>query len=438
VLINNGDVNLALTGTNFYPQSIIQLNGLALQTTFVDNSSLQAVIPGTALTSLGEQQLLVVNPIPGGRTSASIRITPYQTILINPRAIASVPATGMIYAAISSGAPQNPNTVIPVNPSTGAVGTPIPVMTNPQFLAASGDGSYLFVAAGYNGTSAFTVDRINLGTGAVDRTFPFPPNPDCSTCSLLPATDLKAVPGQPTEVLLAQGDVLALYNDSGLVNYVPSGPNYYAEPQFDNLAILPSSLAVYALPFTIFQNPFFNDAQITASGLTYTTITGSNYGQPNNGNQVITDGTLLYTNNGQIWNPSTQLQVGSLSIDPTESPAITLDTTAGELYAAGSTSYLLARDFLRIPHLFEIWGTRTQIDELDEMWATRQHRDQGERNGGLSCAADQTQKSHSKASSSSTRKPLKKIAVKTLCSSHRFPGREKRLHLYEDGEAHFL
>jgi hypothetical protein len=346
VLINSGNVNVTLTGTNFYPQSTVQLNGNVLQTTFVDNGTVQAVIPGTALTSLGEQELVVVNPIPRGGTSASIPITPYQTVLINPAAVASVPATEMIYAAIPSSAPQNPNTVIPIDPTTGTAGTAIPVMTNPQFLAASSDGSFLFVAAGYNGTSAFTVDRINLKTGAVDRTFPFPPNPDCSTCSLLPATDLKTVPGQPTEVLLAQGDLLALYSDSGLVNYVPSGPNYSAEPQFDNLAVVSSTLTVYALPFTIFQNPFFNEAQITASGLTYTTLTGGNNGEPNNGSQVITDGTLLYTNNGQIWNPSTQTQIGSIPIDQIETPAITLDTTAGELYGAGSTSYSYSLEIL--------------------------------------------------------------------------------------------
>lgn len=346
VLINSGAVNLSISGANFYPQSVAQLNGVALSTTFQNNNSLQVTIPASSLTRLGEQQLVVVNPIPGGGTSPSTTITPYQTVLINPSALVSVPATGMIYAAIPSGALQNPNTVIPVDPTTGAPGTPIPVMTDPQFLSASDDGSYLYVAAGYNGTSAFTVDRINLTSGVVDRTFPFPPNPDCSTCSLLPATDLKAVPGQPTEVLLAQGDVLALYNDNGLVNYVPSGPNNYAEPQFDSLAILPNSLTVYALPFTIFQNPFFNEAQITSSGLTYTTITGTNYGQPNNGNQVITDGALLYTNLGQVWNPTTQTQVGSIAIDQNESPAITLDTSAGELYAVGSTSYTYSSEIL--------------------------------------------------------------------------------------------
>lgn len=347
VLINSGNVNLTLTGTNFYPQSVVQLNGLAQSTTFVSNTTLNATIAASSLTALGELPLTVVNPVPGGGTSPSITITPYQTVLINPSALASVPATGMIYAAIPSSAPQNPNTVIPVDPTSGTPGTPIPVMTNPQFLSASDDGSYLYVAAGYNGTSAYTLDRINLQSGAVDRTFSFAPNPDCSTCSLLAASDLKSVPGSPQEVVLAQGSTVALYNDSGLVNYVPNSFVEYFAPQFTSIAFAGDPLAIYAEPFTTVQNPFFTTAAITSSGLQYTEFMGTNYGPPSGtGNQVISDGTLLYTNSGEIWNPNTQALVGSFPINTTEFPTITLDTTTGKLFSAGSTSYSYSMEIL--------------------------------------------------------------------------------------------
>ena len=100
VLINNGPVNLTVNGANFYPQSVAQLNGVALATTFLSNDPLQAVIPASSLTAIGEQYLTVVNPLPGGGVSAPVTVTPYQTLVIHPSALASVPATGMLYAAI--------------------------------------------------------------------------------------------------------------------------------------------------------------------------------------------------------------------------------------------------------------------------------------------------------------------------------------------------
>jgi hypothetical protein len=234
VLIDNGPVTLSIYGANFYPQSVAQLNGVALATTYLSNSGLQAVIPASSLTAIGEQYLTVVNPLPGGGVSASVTITPYQTLGILPSALVSVPATGLLYAAIPASAPTNPNTVISINPATGAEGTPIPVGNNPQFLAASSNGAYLFVA----NTVDETVLRINLTTNAVERTFPYTPNIYCPTCETLNATDLEAVPGSPQEVLLAQGSMLTLFNDAGRVNYVPStGACCFADPDFGSIAL---------------------------------------------------------------------------------------------------------------------------------------------------------------------------------------------------------
>ena len=51
--INNGPVNLVLSGSNFYPQSIVQLNGVAQQATFTSNTSMQVTIAASSLTALG-------------------------------------------------------------------------------------------------------------------------------------------------------------------------------------------------------------------------------------------------------------------------------------------------------------------------------------------------------------------------------------------------
>ncbi len=341
VIINNGAGNLSISGANFYPQSVAQLNGVALATTFVSNGELQAVIPASSLTAIGEQYLTIVNPLPGGGASPSITVTPYQTLAIDPSVLVSVPATGMLYAAIPASATTNSNTVIPINPATGAEGTPIPVGNNPLFLAASSDGSYLFVA---NQTDE-TVQRINLSTNAVERTFPYTPNIYCSTCATLSATDLETVPGSPREALLAQGSILSLFNDAGIVNEIPSSACCYADPNFTNVALAGNPLTIYGLPFS-YGGGFFQTVKLTSSGLQYTRPAGYTGGANNTtGAQVISDGTLLYTSAGQVWNPTTQVKIGTFPVETDNATTypnmhnIALDSSLGEIYVIGNQAY---------------------------------------------------------------------------------------------------
>ncbi len=341
VLINNGPVTETITGINFYPGSVAQLNGVPLATTVMGNTGLSAIIPANALTSLGEQTLTVVNPQPGGGTSPSVTITPYQTLLIDPGFLVSVPATGLLYAAIPSSATNTPNTIIPIDPKTGTTQTPIPVGQGPGLLAPSSDGSYLFVGD----QTDSTVQRVNLRTNAVERTFPYTPSAYCATCSLAPADDLAVVPGSPQEVILSQGETLTLYNDAGAVNHVPNdGICCYADPNFGSIALAGNPLTIYGLPFLL-TGTWFQTASLTPSGLSYTRMTEANYGGNNTtGNQVISDGTLLYTSKGEIWDPSTMTEVGTFPVLASNTAsylndhAITLDTSLGELYAVGTVT----------------------------------------------------------------------------------------------------
>lgn len=342
VQINSGPQTVQITGNNFYPQSVVLVAGVAQATSFVSNSALTATIAASSLTAIGELPLIVVNPTPGGGASSAATLTPYQTLLIDPAAVVSVPATGKLYAAIPSSATTNPNTVIPIDPTTGTMGTPISVGNNPGLLAASSDGSYLYVA----NQGDYTVQRINLGTNTVERTFPYTPNIYCATCTNLTATDLATVPGSPQEILLSQGSWLTLYNDAGLVNYVSSGSCCYADPDFGSIALAGNPLTVYGLPFS-FGGSYFQMASLTSSGLQYTLPHGSTSG-PNNstGAQLISDGTLLYTSAGQVWNPATQTEIGTFpvtSINITSYPnmrALTLDTSLGEIYWIGYQDYV--------------------------------------------------------------------------------------------------
>jgi hypothetical protein len=333
-------VTIQVYGTNFFPGSVVRINGKDQQTTYVSGTTINATVDPTLRTNLGELSVTAFNPVPGGGESSASTLTLYQTLLINPSFIASVPGSNLLYAAIPASSGTNPNTVIPIDPTAGTQGTPISVGKDPRLLAASTDGNYLFVA-NYGDQ---TVQRINLQTSTVERTFPFIRNLPCPSCGPL-ATDLQPVPGTPSEVLLAQGSVLSLYNDTGLVNSVPTATIPFS-PTFDSIAFAGGSSSIYALPFTLVQSSFFTQAALDGAGLHYTPITGTNFGGNNTtGNEVVSDGTLLYTSAGQVWNPATQTEVGTFPVTTYNSTSypnernIAVDTALGQIYAVGDQAY---------------------------------------------------------------------------------------------------
>lgn len=343
--INNGTITVQVTGANFYPASVIAVNGISQSTTYSSGEQLQATLTSSVASTIGEVSVSVTNPTPGGGTSISVPLTLYEVINVDASFLTSVPGSPLLYASVPSSSATNPNTVIPINPATGALGTPIPVGNNPGLLAASSDGSYLFVVTNQDQT----VQRINLSTQAVDKTFPFPPtNTNC--CGGFAAADLKGVPGSPQEVVLALDipdygfGVMALYNGSGLVNYVPT--TSIATVDFSSFAYAGGSSTIYALPFSNAQNSFFNVLTITAQGLQFTPNQGGNYAVNNTtGAEVVSDGTLLYTSAGEVWNPTTQAQVGSFPVttyNDTSYPNlynVVMDTASGHIFVIGQEPY---------------------------------------------------------------------------------------------------
>jgi len=63
---------VAITGSQFVPGSIVQWNGSSRTTLFVNSTQLRVAIPATDLATSQTANLQVVNPTPGGGTSAQI------------------------------------------------------------------------------------------------------------------------------------------------------------------------------------------------------------------------------------------------------------------------------------------------------------------------------------------------------------------------------
>jgi MBG domain (YGX type)/Kelch motif len=87
---NYGDAGFTMTvnGTNFISTSVVRFAGSNRTTSFVSSTQLTADIPASDLLTVGNFNITVFNPTPGGGTSNA------QTFTVNPRPITVTPTAG--------------------------------------------------------------------------------------------------------------------------------------------------------------------------------------------------------------------------------------------------------------------------------------------------------------------------------------------------------
>jgi len=336
--INSGTapITMSVVGTNFFPVSVVYINGAAQTTNYQSGTYLSVTFSPSLLNAVGSIPVTVVNPTPGGGTSAPYPLIAYLSIPLTASALTIDPVGGLLYAAIPSSAAQNPNTIIPINPATGVTLTPIPVAAGPRELAVSDDGSELYVA------STGVLQRINLKTYSIEETFNLPVDPEWGQTYV---QEMHEVPGSPTSIVVElfanvdpAEDGAALYNDSGLVNWIGGvgGPAGFAGPplEMDSFTFTSSPSTIYGLPMG---STFFTEVAVSPTGLSYGGGGGGAGGiTQKTGSILRSDGTLLYTNSGEVWNPSSQQLLGTyLEADGSQlfyTESVVPDTANGHTY----------------------------------------------------------------------------------------------------------
>jgi hypothetical protein len=138
--------SIAVAGSNFNAATTVKWNGTDLPTTFVDASHLTATVDATLVASLGWSNITVNTPAPGGGVSNGLPITIYSAITLDTNDILFDPFSRKLWASIPSTATQvTGNSIVSIDPLTGAIGTPIFIGSEPTHLALSDDGQYLYV-----------------------------------------------------------------------------------------------------------------------------------------------------------------------------------------------------------------------------------------------------------------------------------------------------
>jgi hypothetical protein len=189
VSLDGGTATVNIIGTNFFPASTVSINSVSVPVQSSTNTTISIKFDPAILGAMGEYPVQVTNPTPGGG-SATARLTAYRLLKVTATQIIYEPKSKMLYLAVPATASTNPNTIIPLDPAIGARGTPIPVQTNPARLALSDDSHYLYIAFYYTYKPNGVIQRIDLTTGAVDRTFTLPGSSDG-------VIDMHVVPGSP-------------------------------------------------------------------------------------------------------------------------------------------------------------------------------------------------------------------------------------------------
>ncbi len=206
----NTATTITLYGTGFTAASTVAYNGVTLSSTYSNSSSVTAMLPASAVTLPGNGSFTITTPAPGGGTTAALMYTAYIGIVNN--SMVYNPVNGLFYVSVpsSAGAPYG-NSVVSVDPETGALGTPILVGSEPDKLAVTADGNFLWV--GLDGASA--VRKVNLATGTAGLQFSLGGN---SGVYATPpsAIAIAALPGATDSAVVATNGG---YSTSGLAIY---------------------------------------------------------------------------------------------------------------------------------------------------------------------------------------------------------------------------
>lgn len=235
--------SLTVTGKNFAQGMTVGGIGTT-STTYVSSTEMQAQVPASAIANPGSLTIIAVTSPPSTLNfGVGFTITDaaapgnsgftVSNVAIEANDMVWNPTSQQIYLSVSSGSATNANTITALDPATGQLGISQATGSEPDKLALSGDGSYLY--AGLD--SAGSVQRFMLpGLGkdiaislGSDPTF----GPDY-------AVDVEVAPGSPHTIAVVRGssspDVggVVVYDDAvARPTSVPGG--YYIIPSTDIL-----------------------------------------------------------------------------------------------------------------------------------------------------------------------------------------------------------
>jgi len=242
--------------------------------------------------------------------------------------------SGRIYASI----PGTPGSITIIDPVTGTIGASVVVGNQPNKLAISDDGQFLYV--GLDGESA--VRRITLSSFTADLKFPLGPgtNPSPAACGILSAEDLGVLPGNSHSVAVSirnanctpSHETVAIYDDG--VRRPTSTPGPIAGSiniiQFSQTA---STLYGYDAETLPVPDRRFSTLAVTPLGVSI--VNQATTPVAISLDDIVFDNGLIYTNHGYVVNPTTWTTQGQFMGLPNPFMIVRPDSTVGRVFFTG-------------------------------------------------------------------------------------------------------
>jgi uncharacterized repeat protein (TIGR01451 family) len=330
--LGSGDLKITVSGQNFVPSSVVQWNGQALNTTFTGPFQLNAVIPAQDLQILGNNEITVSSPSPGGGISSSQVFTTYLSLQAN--ALVYSPVSQLLYAATPSTAgPQLGNSIVPIDPSTGVLGTPIYVGSEPDKMALSSDGKKLWVSL--HGAAA--VREVDLTTQTAGVQFSL--GGGVTSYSPPSTAALAVVPGQDDSVAVALTN--AGYPSPYLAVYDSGVARPRTEPVPSGTFLGTNAIAFDSTGTRLYQvGQGFGYASVDSTGITQVTQLNANL-LTYNLNDLRIDSGLAYLPLGITLDASTGNQTGEFLVaqnQPAYGPIIP-DSAIGKVFILANPNF---------------------------------------------------------------------------------------------------
>jgi hypothetical protein len=300
VQAGSGDFTLTVNGAGFSADSVVSLGATALTTTYVGPTQLTATVPAAQIASYGWGAITVTNPTPGGGASQVVPLTIYDLVNVPANSILFDPYSQQIYATIPSTATSlTGNSVVTINPLTGAVGTPVLVGSQPTVMTETSDGNYLYI--GLEGADSLA--QFNLQSQSLTATIPVSFTQYSTTSGVAP-TSLAAMPGSDTT--LAIGGVTSGWGQFGIFDISGNTGTFRSNLSgiYDGVnPVFADASHAYAFDSQTSGAEFYRYS-VNANGLTEidgTTLDGMGGFQ----GAIQLAGGLVYGGGGGIANPST-------------------------------------------------------------------------------------------------------------------------------------
>lgn len=303
--VASSGVHLSVFGTNFFPASVIEINGVAHATTYQGSTFLSTDLTADDVAKMSEQQVTVTTPAPGGGTASPSVLTVYLSLRITATGLVFDPYSRQLFAVVRSGATNYANSVVPINPFTGSMGTSVVVGNDPARTVISNDGRYLYIAL--DGDHA--VRRYDIGLAKADIQIEMPSNP---TFGQMRAFDMAVVPNDSHSFLasLQQSGVspgeggLALFKDGTMKTLVANDYPTYAS--VDRVRFMADPAVAWAGGYGSGLMQF----SLGTSGLS---LVSRDTNSPI-GASFESDGAYLYSTSGQVYDPIHRSSIGKYSV----------------------------------------------------------------------------------------------------------------------------